>query len=99
LCDRLEVDNSGRTLHGALLDAELLAEVYIRLTRGQDALDMENEAARGQDNADGSQPRLDLRALALPVVPPSDTEWQAHQALLADMEKLGQRPVAWPTPG
>jgi DNA polymerase-3 subunit epsilon len=99
LCDRLEVDNSGRTLHGALLDAELLAEVYIRLTRGQDALDMENEAARGQDNADASQPRLDLRALALPVVPPSDTEWQAHQALLVDMEKLGQRPVAWPTPG
>jgi len=38
LCARLGVDNSGRTLHGALLDAELLAEVYIHLTRGQDAL-------------------------------------------------------------
>ena len=38
LCDRLEVDNSGRALHGALLDAELLADVYINLTRGQDAL-------------------------------------------------------------
>ena len=38
LCDRLGVDNSGRTLHGALLDAELLADVYINLTRGQDAL-------------------------------------------------------------
>ena len=38
LCDRLEVDNSGRTLHGALLDAELLADVYINMTRGQDAL-------------------------------------------------------------
>ena len=37
LCDRLGVDNSGRTLHGALLDAELLADVYINLTRGQDA--------------------------------------------------------------
>ena len=37
LCDRLDVDNSGRTLHGALLDAELLADVYINLTRGQDA--------------------------------------------------------------
>ena len=37
LCARLEVDNSGRTLHGALLDAELLADVYINLTRGQDA--------------------------------------------------------------
>jgi hypothetical protein len=38
LCDRLEVDNSGRTLHGALLDAELLADVYINMTRGQEAL-------------------------------------------------------------
>ena len=38
LCDRLGVDNSGRTLHGALLDAELLADVYIYMTRGQDAL-------------------------------------------------------------
>ena len=38
LCDRLGVDNSSRTLHGALLDAELLADVYINLTRGQDAL-------------------------------------------------------------
>ena len=36
LCDRLGVDNSGRTLHGALLDAELLADVYINLTRGQE---------------------------------------------------------------
>ncbi|WP_275427930.1 exonuclease domain-containing protein, partial [Enterobacter cloacae] len=38
LCRRLEVDNTKRVLHGALLDAELLADVYIRLTRGQDAL-------------------------------------------------------------
>ncbi len=38
LCDRLGVDNSSRTLHGALLDAELLADVYINMTRGQDAL-------------------------------------------------------------
>ena len=42
LCDRLEVDNSGRTLHGALLDAELLADVYINMTRGQDALLMDS---------------------------------------------------------
>jgi DNA polymerase III subunit epsilon len=43
LCDRLGVDNSGRTLHGALLDAELLADVYIYMTRGQDALLIEVE--------------------------------------------------------
>ena len=45
LCDRLGVDNSGRTLHGALLDAELLADVYINLTRGQDALLIDMGAA------------------------------------------------------
>jgi DNA polymerase-3 subunit epsilon len=45
LCDRLGVDNSNRTLHGALLDAELLADVYINLTRGQDALLMTEEPA------------------------------------------------------
>ena len=46
LCRRLEVDNSNRTLHGALLDAGLLAEVYIRMTRGQDSLviDVRDEA-------------------------------------------------------
>ena len=44
LCDRLGVDNSGRTLHGALLDAELLADVYINLTRGQDALLIDESA-------------------------------------------------------
>lgn len=47
LCDRLGVDNSGRTLHGALLDAELLADVYINLTRGQDALLMADDAQEG----------------------------------------------------
>jgi DNA polymerase-3 subunit epsilon len=52
LCDRLGVDNSGRTLHGALLDAELLADVYINLTRGQDALLIEADvAAQGDGRA------------------------------------------------
>ncbi|MFM2051299.1 MAG: hypothetical protein RL682_1790, partial [Pseudomonadota bacterium] len=44
LCSRLDVDNSGRTLHGALLDSELLADVYINMTRGQDALLMDSSA-------------------------------------------------------
>ena len=58
LCDRLGVDNSGRTLHGALLDAELLADVYINLTRGQDALLIADDA---QDGAGGY---FHLRGLA-----------------------------------
>ncbi len=56
LCDRLEVDNSGRTLHGALLDAELLADVYINLTRGQDALLIMDEAPDRRGRRAGSRP-------------------------------------------
>ena len=51
LCDRLGVDNSGRTLHGALLDAELLADVYINLTRGQDALLIDDRRRRQRSAA------------------------------------------------
>ncbi len=63
LCDRLGVDNSGRTLHGALLDAELLADVYINLTRGQDPLlisDDEQNSTSGLKVA-----AIDLRGLTL----------------------------------
>ncbi|MFZ9137684.1 MAG: DNA polymerase III subunit epsilon, partial [Hylemonella sp.] len=65
LCDRLGVDNSGRTLHGALLDAELLADVYINLTRGQDALQIDvtiNTAA------DGGSAQIDFSSFDLPVL-------------------------------
>ena len=55
LCERFEIDNTHRTLHGALLDAELLAEVYLAMTRGQETLEIEKltladeeEAARGK---------------------------------------------------
>jgi DNA polymerase-3 subunit epsilon len=48
LCRRLEVDNSNRTLHGALLDAGLLAEVYIRMTRGQDSLVIDSHDSSGR---------------------------------------------------
>lgn len=96
LCDRLEVDNSGRTLHGALLDAELLAEVYIRLTRGQEALYGEQESASTAVANQTSQPTFDLSQLQLPVVQPNTAEWQAHQALLAEVEKASGQAMAWP---
>ena len=54
LCKRLEVDNANRTLHGALLDAGLLAEVYIRMTRGQDSLVID-AARRGRRRARGAR--------------------------------------------
>jgi len=84
LCDRLGVDNSGRTLHGALLDAELLADVYINLTRGQDALLMDT----GAPEVKGIETKhVDLRGFDLPVVIANDIELQAHADVVAQMDK------------
>ena len=97
LCRRLEVDNSARTFHGALLDCELLAEVYIRMTRGQHSLVME-EAAQGGTNP---QPELreleaiDLSQIALPVIEPDEPERQAHAQVLAELDKSSGGLALW----
>ena len=88
LCRRLEVDNSNRKLHGALLDAELLSEVYIRLTRGQDALLMD-DAAEDASSAAASDLRfaaVDLSQFTLPVPCATAEEISAHQVALADLD-------------
>ena len=95
LCDRLGVDNSGRTLHGALLDAELLADVYINLTRGQDALLISDDA---QDSGDGLKiAAIDLRGLSLPVLRASEQEQVAHAELLAQIDKASGGKTIWRT--
>jgi DNA polymerase III subunit epsilon len=92
LCDRLGVDNSGRTLHGALLDAELLADVYINLTRGQDALliDMDDRGAIG-----GIVTRVDLTAFTLPVLLASKEETAAHEEVLKQLDKASGGKTLW----
>lgn len=92
LCDRLGVDNSGRTLHGALLDAELLADVYINLTRGQDALLIDMDSTSG---AESSVQALDLSALSLTVLRASESECLLHQALLDDLDKASKGKTVW----
>jgi DNA polymerase-3 subunit epsilon len=91
LCDRLGVDNSGRTLHGALLDAELLADVYINLTRGQDALLI--------DVADTSvtsiATRVDLTQFTLPVLLANDQEAAAHEEVLQQLDKASGGKTLW----
>ena len=84
LCDRLGVDNSGRVLHGALLDAELLADVYINLTRGQDALLMD---AGPEQKEGGSLMYVDLRVFDLPVLAANDQEIAAHAEVIKQIEK------------
>ena len=92
LCDRLGVDNSGRTLHGALLDAELLADVYINLTRGQDALLMD---AVGTDHAIGSSARIDLITFDLPILFASVAELAAHEEVLVQLDKMSSGKTVW----
>ena len=93
LCDRLGVDNSNRTLHGALLDAELLADVYINLTRGQDALLIDVGPGDGATGQEGVQ--VDLRAFSLPVLQANEQELAAHEGVLKDLDKASGGKTVW----
>jgi DNA polymerase-3 subunit epsilon len=92
LCDRLGVDNSGRTLHGALLDAELLADVYINMTRGQDALLIEVDDAPREGHVAVA---VDLSKLDLPVLKANEQESQAHEGVLAELDKSSKGKTLW----
>ena len=92
LCDRLGVDNSGRTLHGALLDAELLADVYINLTRGQDALLIDGTAVQ---SADGTVIHIDLSNFKLDVLLANDQETAAHEDVLSQIDKASKGKTLW----
>ena len=92
LCERLGVDNSGRTLHGALLDAELLADVYINLTRGQEALLIDAGSDEGQA---GSEEAVDLSAFVLPVLKANAQELAAHDEQMAQLDKASGGKTLW----
>jgi DNA polymerase-3 subunit epsilon len=94
LCDRYGVSNAQRTLHGALLDSELLAEVYLAMTRGQDSFAMAlDDLPSGSSDA---QP-LHWPPKGLRVVAPSALEVSDHQAALAAIEKDRRKPSLWGT--
>jgi DNA polymerase-3 subunit epsilon len=93
LCDRLEVDNSGRTLHGALLDAELLADVYINMTRGQNALMI--DVGTEEVEVGGVTPRMDLSGFVLPVLQISEEEVAAHEDVLKQLDKSSGGKTIW----
>ena len=92
LCDRFGVDRSNRTFHGAKLDAQLLADVYINLTRGQDAL-LIDEADHGA--VAGIITRVDLRQFTLPVLVASDQEAAAHEEVLKQLDKASGGKTVW----
>ena len=94
LCKRLEVDNTNRTLHGALIDANLLAEVYIRLTRGQDSLvmDMTEDASRRAGELGGP---VDLSVFVLPVLAATESELADHERVLGEIDKASGGKTIW----
>jgi len=85
LCRHFGIDNSQRTLHGALLDAELLAEVYIAMTRGQESLLMELSSPVEQ----AAQATVAVDFSALKLVTADEAELNAHQQYIAGLAKSG----------
>lgn len=94
LCRRLEVDNTHRTLHGALMDAELLAQVYINMTRGQDALLI--DAGSGEEGGGTLEVvAVDYSQFVLAVIEPSQEEAAAFDMALADLDKASGGKTIW----
>lgn len=92
LCRRLEVDNSNRALHGALLDAGLLAEVYIRLTRGQNSLVIDGT---DQGASETLLEAIDFSQLVLRVIAADESEAGAHEKLLGEIDKASGGKTVW----
>jgi len=91
LCDRYAVNNASRTLHGALLDAELLAEVYLAMTRGQESLIMDLEVAplsETMQSANGERSEL-------VVLRASDDELAEHDQVLQEINKESKGKCVW----
>jgi DNA polymerase-3 subunit epsilon len=94
LCDRYQVDNSKRSLHGALLDAQLLAEVWLAMTRGQDALDI-GLAAAPAVLASGA---IAARPAELVVLRASAEERRAHAEMCERIDKESRGRCLWKQP-
>lgn len=90
LCERYCIDHSRRTLHGALLDAQLLAEVYLAMTRGQESLIMEFGSA---DRS--AQPMSPGMRAALPILRPSEEELREHERVLHEIERESHGRCIW----
>jgi DNA polymerase-3 subunit epsilon len=93
LCERYQIDNSTRTLHGALLDARLLAEVYLAMTRGQESLMMEVDAPVTAASVAAAE--VATGKLNLIVVAATQEELAAHEQQLAAIDKASKGATLW----
>ncbi len=93
LARRYTIDNSHRTLHGALLDSEILAEVYLLMTGGQSALSLDEDMSAKA--SEGKKIQIDISALDLPVIIANEQELSEHQKMLSDIEKASGGASLW----
>lgn len=97
LCERFEIDNGQRTLHGALLDAELLADVYLAMTRGQESLMMLLEKESMDLAGEGASVALEDRP-PLKVLRANSEEEEAHAVLLVGIRDATKGKCLWLPP-
>ncbi|MGE8546032.1 MAG: DNA polymerase III subunit epsilon [Alcaligenes sp.] len=97
LCERYGISNAHRTLHGALLDSELLADVWLAMTRGQDALLMDFEESEDQDEGGAGLALGRFDPSVLKVLRASDADLAEHEKYLAQLEKENKKPPMWST--
>lgn len=95
LCGRYDIENAHRTKHGALLDSEILADVYLAMTGGQKALVLESEEEASQGAEVGGIRRLSPERPPLQVLPASEQELAAHQSRLDDVDKACGGQAVW----
>lgn len=94
LCERYGISNAHRTLHGALLDSRLLAEVWLAMTRGQDSLAIDHYDVSDRSQTEGGV-TMAAKVWSLPVLAPSDEEMQAHEKYLSDLDKAVKGSCLW----
>ncbi len=95
LCKRYTIDNSQRTLHGALLDAEILADVYLAMTGGQTGLFEEGHDGSQQRLGDSAVRRLDRSRPRLVVIQANEQELAAHRAWLDALDRQSEGRCVW----
>jgi len=94
LCKRYEIDNSQRELHGALLDAEILADVYLMMTGGQVSLSLDSRVD-SQGKQRGGIQRVAVDRQPLRIIRASESECQAHEQRMAAIEKTCGGDSVW----
>jgi DNA polymerase III subunit epsilon len=94
LCKRYAVDNSHRDLHGALLDAEILAEVYLAMTGGQTHLSLGVDDSSSEEREIHTR-KIDREKLLLKVIRATDAELTAHETCLQAIEKISGKRAVW----